>query len=93
WAELHTAIARTTTALATLYEPDQFNYAFLMNIDNQVHLHVVPRYQTNRSWHGLEFQDPNWGRAFGHEIQLLEPDKIRAMADEIRLVFPQTGPT
>ncbi len=92
WAELRAGIGRATNALTTLYQPDQFNYAFLMNVDAQVHLHIIPRYQTPRTWHGLEFVDPNWGRAFGHEVQLLEPDQLRAMAHEISAALQQTGP-
>ncbi len=83
WAELHQQIGRATTALAALFEPDQFNYAFLMNVDAQVHLHIIPRYQSARTWNGLEFADPNWGRAFGHEIRLLEADQLTHLAHEI----------
>ncbi|MCP3879959.1 MAG: hypothetical protein GY701_16435 [Sulfitobacter sp.] len=90
WAELHAGMGQAATALASLYEPDQFNYAFLMNVDAQVHLHIIPRYQTPRTWQGEEFSDPNWGRSFGHEVQLLEPDQIRTMAREIRSALQQT---
>jgi diadenosine tetraphosphate (Ap4A) HIT family hydrolase len=44
WLDLHRQISRVTIALDQLFRPDQYNHAFLMNVDAQVHLHVVPRY-------------------------------------------------
>ena len=41
WTDLHTQIKRMRAALDSLFEPDLYNYAFLMNVDRQVHLHVL----------------------------------------------------
>lgn len=73
WTSLHAELARVTRALQQLFRLDQMNYAFLMNMDAQVHLHVIPRYAAPRMWSGDEFTDPNWGSAFGHEQRPLEP--------------------
>ena len=48
WLDLHREIRRVGAALDSLFAPDLYNYAFLMNQDRQVHLHVVPRYATPR---------------------------------------------
>jgi diadenosine tetraphosphate (Ap4A) HIT family hydrolase len=61
-----------------------FNFAFLMNQDAQVHLHVLPRYASPRQWNGQLFHDPHWGRAPGHEQRPLDTDDLAQLADEIR---------
>jgi diadenosine tetraphosphate (Ap4A) HIT family hydrolase len=84
WMSLHVALRRVVPALPLLFAPDQFNFAFLMNMDAQVHQHVIPRYAGPRHWRDREFIDRHWGRAFGHEQRLLEPHGLRALADELR---------
>jgi diadenosine tetraphosphate (Ap4A) HIT family hydrolase len=84
WSRLQLEIQRVVPALEHLSQPDQFNFAFLMNLDAQVHLHVVRRYALPRRWHDLDFVDPHWGSAFGDEQRVLEPDQLQPLADEIR---------
>ena len=55
--DLWTTIRRLKVALVRCFEPDHFNYAFLMNQDAHVHLHVIPRYHGPRVFAGIEFQD------------------------------------
>jgi len=55
--DLWTTIRELKVALVRCFEPDHFNYAFLMNQDAHVHLHVVPRYRGTRMFAGIEFQD------------------------------------
>ena len=57
WALLRGELRRVVPALDGLFRPDQFNFAFLMNLDAQVHLHVVPRYRSSRRWHDRTFTD------------------------------------
>ena len=90
WSWLHHELRRVVAALRTLFQPDQLNFAFLMNLDSQVHLHVVPRYATPRHWHGHEFVDPNWGSAFGQEQRVLEVADLSTLAEEIRGALPAT---
>ena len=84
WAALHRELRRLVPALKALFTPDQFNFAFLMNLDAQVHLHVVPRYATPRRWRELEFEDRHWGSAFGHEVQVLSAGDLGALANDVR---------
>ena len=88
WGRLHVELQRLVPVLTRLFGPDQFNFAFLMNLDAQVHLHVVPRDAYPRLWHGREFSDPHWGRAFGREQRVLEPADLEVMAGEIRSELP-----
>lgn len=84
WTDLRHELRRLVPALSDLFSPDQINHAFLMNLDAQVHLHVIPRYATPRRWRDLTFEDANWGRAFGHEQRVLDLDLLTALAGEIR---------
>jgi diadenosine tetraphosphate (Ap4A) HIT family hydrolase len=84
WSSLHQELQRLVPALERLFEPDQFNFAFLMNVDAQVHLHVIPRYASPRRWHDQEFSDVHWGSAFGHEQRVVDPAVLQSLAIEIR---------
>jgi diadenosine tetraphosphate (Ap4A) HIT family hydrolase len=84
WSRLRLELQRVVPALERLFQPDQFNFAFLMNLDAQVHLHIVPRYASPRRWHDLDFVDSHWGSAFGHEQRVLDPEQLQALADEVR---------
>jgi diadenosine tetraphosphate (Ap4A) HIT family hydrolase len=84
WYDLHLQIGRICAAIDSLFAPDLYNYAFLMNRDRQVHLHVVPRYEMERMWAGATFTDQHWGSLFGNEERLLKADALGELADEIR---------
>lgn len=42
------------------FNPDQINYLALMMVDNQVHFHVIPRYQRPVSFANNSYNDNNW---------------------------------
>ena len=84
WANLKHELRRLVGALTALFNPDQLNYAFLMNVDAQVHLHVIPRYATACHWRGLVFEDVHWGSAFGDEQRVLDSDALTALAGQVR---------
>jgi diadenosine tetraphosphate (Ap4A) HIT family hydrolase len=85
WVSLRTELRRLVPAVGRLFRPDQFNFAFLMNLDAQVHLHVIPRYAGPRRWRGREFTDARWGRAIGQEQRILDRPELARLADEIRV--------
>jgi diadenosine tetraphosphate (Ap4A) HIT family hydrolase len=89
WADLHRQIARVTVALDELFEPDQYNHAFLMNADAHVHMHVVPRYRAERSWGGQVFSDPHFGSLFGTEQRVLEQRALALLAAALRTHLPE----
>lgn len=88
WEALHGEIGRIVTAIDELFAPDQFNFAFLMNVDSQVHLHVIPRYATPRHWNDSDFFDARWGRPFDDEQLLLDSAELEQLADAIRTKLP-----
>ena len=55
--ELWDILRRLKAALVSAFQPDHFNYAFLMNQDPHVHMHVIPRYRSRRTFAGSGFQD------------------------------------
>jgi diadenosine tetraphosphate (Ap4A) HIT family hydrolase len=56
-SELWEIIRKVKVALLDCFQPDHFNYAFLMNKDAHVHLHVIPRYRQDHLFAGIKFQD------------------------------------
>ncbi|GAB4462741.1 MAG: HIT family protein [Armatimonadaceae bacterium] len=70
------------------WEPDHFNYAFLMNIDKQVHFHIIPRYQRKREFAGGTYVDPEFG---GHynigPPRILDDEAYDAVISEMRKRF------
>ena len=84
WVELHRQLRRVCAAIDELFAPDLYNLAFLMNEDRQVHLHVVPRYKSERSWSGETFTDQRWGALFGGDERRLNDADLRVLADAIR---------
>lgn len=52
------------SSLKLLFQPDKFNYAALSNVFPDLHIHIIPRYQTPRRFLGKEFIDHNWGKNF-----------------------------
>ena len=55
--DLWAIIRKLKAVLTSCFQPDHFNYAFLMNQDAHVHLHVIPRYRGTCTFAGVEFQD------------------------------------
>ena len=83
WAALHAELRQLVPVLTRLFAPDQVNFGFLMNQDAQVHLHVIPRYRSARTWRGRTFEDSNWGSAAGQDQRLLPLDALAELAQEI----------
>ena len=71
-------VRHVTAVLRDLFEPDQFNYSFLMNLDAHAHFHVIPRYRADREFLGLTFLDEDAGE------RRLDPDEHRRLAAALR---------
>lgn len=91
WSSLHRELQRLVPALERLFQPDRFNFAFLMNLDTRVHLHVIPRYVSPRRWHEREFTDVHWGNAFGHDQHGLDRAELKLLAAEMRAQLERDG--
>jgi len=76
------------TALLGAFQPDHFNYAFLMNLDAHVHMHIIPRYAQARFFAGRTFTDGRLGEHYDLGSQMV-PVELRQMIDAVsRLVGP-----
>jgi diadenosine tetraphosphate (Ap4A) HIT family hydrolase len=67
---------------------DPHNYAVLINLDAQVHLHVVPRYSSSHEWDGQTYDDPHFGELFGAEQRILDPAALGQLSQAIRSRLP-----
>ena len=56
WTDLHSEICRAIKMINSAFVPDHYNYAFLQNQDPHVHLHILPRYASRRTFEGVEFE-------------------------------------
>ncbi len=55
---------KVKAALNNLFYPDKMNYAALSNISSKIHVHVIPRYATERIFQGITFLDARWGKNY-----------------------------
>ena len=51
-------------AVAALFMPDLWNYASLGNVQPLLHVHMIPRYRTIRTFNGETFRDARWGKNY-----------------------------
>ena len=85
WADLYPEVKRANAALKSAFAPDHFNYAFLQNQDRHVHLHIIPRYATPRTFAGMVFEDPDYPAHYSvpGPSRMLEKEKLDLLAKEI----------
>jgi len=62
YAALGVVTGEIEQSLAALFRYDRINYIMLMMVDPNVHFHVLPRYETERSACGLTLRDGGWPR-------------------------------
>jgi diadenosine tetraphosphate (Ap4A) HIT family hydrolase len=84
-AELWAATRQVRQALDRAWEPDHFNFAFLMNQTRQVHWHIIPRYRLKREYSGGTFVDPEFGGHYGTGVaRTLDEDTYGKIVAEIQ---------
>lgn len=81
-AALPLMVTRIERALRRLLGFQRINYLMLMMVDVQVHFHVVPRYDGERTWRGLVRGDAGWpGAPLLADALDLTPEQV----DQLRL--------
>ena len=55
--EMRDVFVRVENALRNLFQPDRFNYAQLGNEWQQLHIHIIPRYNSSIKFDDIEFLD------------------------------------
>ena len=58
--ELETIIKDIEQSLKRMFDYDKINYLTLMMQDKQVHMHVIPRYSSQKKNQNKLFLDPGW---------------------------------
>lgn len=93
WQDLHRQLARTTRELEAAFQPDHFNYAFLQNQDRHVHLHVIPRYASARTFAGRLFEDPDYPDHYAvpAPTDILTPEQTAVVVEDLRRRLAQAG--
>jgi len=73
-------------ALQTLFQPDKMNYAALSNVSSKIHVHVVPRYKQECSFHDKIFKDTRWGKNYAPYDRsfVLDEQTLFAIRDALR---------
>jgi diadenosine tetraphosphate (Ap4A) HIT family hydrolase len=77
-------LAVVRKSLLTLFQPDHFNYAFLMNGDHHVHFHVIPRYATSREFANLIFTDGQLGEHYQLRDNIVDVKVRQNLAEALR---------
>ena len=83
-AELWRRLGDVKTALLGAFQPDHFNYVFLMNLDAHVHLHVIPRYAQPRIFAGTTFTDGRLGEHYDLGSRIVPVELRQMIALELR---------
>ncbi|GAB4188102.1 MAG: HIT family protein [Wenzhouxiangellaceae bacterium] len=60
FAEMQAHVRAIESTLQQAFSYQRINYLMLMMVDPQVHFHVLPRYEGERSYAGLTFSDAGW---------------------------------
>jgi diadenosine tetraphosphate (Ap4A) HIT family hydrolase len=91
-AELATVSAAIETALREAVGYTKINYLMLMMVDQEVHFHVVPRYDGYREWNGVKFVDAGWPKFPDlNEAVVLDELNFDALALWLKGFLQQTG--
>jgi len=82
------AVRAIEGALRRFTSYERLNYLMLMMVDPNVHLHVIPRYAGERTWHGLEFPDAGWPGPPRLDAPVkLGDEQLRALVTEVAGLF------
>jgi diadenosine tetraphosphate (Ap4A) HIT family hydrolase len=91
FAELGPVVARIEAMLRGFTRYDKINYLMLMMQDPDVHFHVIPRYEGERSHDGLTVPDAAWP---GPPVlgKAVKPDEaqLRGLATALRARWADT---
>jgi len=89
FTELHRVSGDLEAALRRRFACDKVNYLMLMMVDPHVHFHVLPRYETERTFEGVSFTDPGWPGPpdIGHENET-DQTVFNNLLEALRRLWP-----
>jgi len=81
--ELSDAVQELEKALKNTFAYDKINYLMLMMADNHVHFHVLPRYQKDKEFNKIKFQDKCWPKLSDMQSQEISKETIMKIKEKI----------
>jgi diadenosine tetraphosphate (Ap4A) HIT family hydrolase len=89
FADLAVATRGAERALSALVGYERINYLMLMMVDRDVHFHVLPRYEGERSFEGEAFPDRGWPGApqLSPAVELA-PAALETLTKRLRALWP-----
>jgi len=83
FADLQQAVAGIEALLRHTVAYERINYLMLMMVDPDVHFHVIPRYEGERTYGGKTFKDAGWPGppALASHVALSEEEAATLAAD------------
>lgn len=89
FADLAVVTRGVEQALSQLVGYGRINYLMLMMVDREVHFHVLPRYEGERTFEGLPFADHGWPGAPQLSPAVdLEPAVAEALVQRLQALWP-----
>lgn len=82
--ELSLTFKEVERILAATFKPDKINYLALMMVDNQVHFHVLPRYEKKRSFEEVDFIDHSWPKPPSLESPVIEDRILQRLLEKMK---------
>ena len=90
FANLKPAIAKIEGVLRQMVDYQKINYLMLMMVDNDLHFHIIPRYDGFRKYHGMTFEDAGWpGPPQLGQATTPDEDTATELVEELRRRWPQ----
>jgi diadenosine tetraphosphate (Ap4A) HIT family hydrolase len=86
-ADLFRVIGASERALRSAFSPDRFNLIAAMMKDPFVHFHLLPRYETERSFGGTSWKDVDWPGLVSFRNVDTTPTLLSQLADELKPRF------
>jgi diadenosine tetraphosphate (Ap4A) HIT family hydrolase len=73
-------------SLVRLFNPDLFNYGAFGNETRHLHVHIIPRYESPRTFDGIQFDDNAWEKNYSpYDRSIIVPEEtIIKIRDLIR---------
>jgi diadenosine tetraphosphate (Ap4A) HIT family hydrolase len=84
WMQLRTEVRDAELGLDRLFRPDRYNLMFLMNLDRHVHLHIVPRYTTARTYAGEDFLDRDYAALATTAARRMSDEWLNGLVGDLR---------
>lgn len=93
FADLQVAVRGIERLLTGYVGYQRLNYLMLMMVDRDVHFHIVPRYEGERTREGVVYRDAGWPGppALGEAVQL-DAGQAADLAQALRTAWVATAP-